>query len=102
MVLLKIKDGAYIINLDEYKSIGTRWIALFVNDNVTYFHSFGLNIFQKKFKTFTGNKNIITNIYKIQACDSIMCGYFCIGFTDVMLKGKSLLECQIIQINFLK
>ena len=39
-----------------------------------------------------GNKNIITNIYRIQAYDSIMCGYFCIGFVDFMLKGKSLLD----------
>ena len=47
--LPKIKDGAYIINLDEYESIGTHWIALFVNDiNVTYFDNFELNIFQKK------------------------------------------------------
>ena len=39
-----------------------------------------------------GNKKIITNNYRIQAYDSIMCGYFCIGFIDFMLKGKSLLE----------
>ena len=39
-----------------------------------------------------GNKNIITNIYRMQACNSVMCGYFCIGFTDFMLKGKSLLD----------
>ena len=40
----KIKDGEYIINLDEYKSIGTHWIALYGNDNnVTYFNSFGVN-----------------------------------------------------------
>ena len=39
-----------------------------------------------------GNKNIIPNIYKIQAYDSIMCGYFCIGFIDFMLKGKCLLD----------
>ena len=43
-------------------------------------------------KKFIGNKDIATNIYKIQAYDSIMCGYFCIGFIDFMLKGKSLLE----------
>ena len=42
--LSKIKDGEYIINLDEYKSIGTHWIALYGNDNnVTYFNSFGVN-----------------------------------------------------------
>ena len=41
--LLKIKDEAYVINLDEYKSIGTLWIAFYVNDNnVTYFDSFGV------------------------------------------------------------
>ena len=41
--LPKIKDRAHIINLDEYKSIGTNWIALHVNaENVTYFDSFGV------------------------------------------------------------
>ena len=54
-----------------------------------YFDSSELNIFQ--IKKFIGNKNIITNTYRIQACNSIMCGYFCIGFIDFMLKGKSLL-----------
>ena len=41
--LSKIKNGAYIINLDEYESIGAHWIALYINDNnVTYFDSFGV------------------------------------------------------------
>ena len=31
--LSKIKDGAYVVNLDEFKSIGTHWIALYVNGN---------------------------------------------------------------------
>ena len=49
--LSKINDGAYIINLDEYKSIGTHQAALYVNaKNETYFNIFGLNVFQKKFK----------------------------------------------------
>ena len=51
-----------------------------------------LNILQKKFKKFIGNKNIKTNIYLIQANDSIMCGYFGIGFLDFMLKVESLLD----------
>ena len=51
-----------------------------------------LNIFQKKFQKLLENKNIITNIYRIQAYDSIMCGYFCTGFIDFMLKGKILLD----------
>ena len=83
--LSKIKDGEYVINLDEFESTGTHLIALCVNaENVTYFDSLG--------KKFIGNKNIITNIYREQAYDSIMCGYFCIGFIDFMFKGKSLLE----------
>ena len=41
--LCKIKDGAYIINLNEYESTGTHWIALYVNtENVTYFDSFAV------------------------------------------------------------
>ena len=34
----------------------------------------------------------MTNIYRIQAYDSIICGYVCIGFIDFMMKGKSLLD----------
>ena len=59
--------------------------------NVTYFDSFGVEHIPKEIRKFIGNKNI-TNIYRIQAYDSIMCGYICIGFIDFMLKGKSLLE----------
>ena len=41
----KIKDGAYIINLDEYSDIGTHWVALYVqNNDITYFDSFGVNL----------------------------------------------------------
>ena len=60
---------------------------------VTYFDSFGVEHIPKEIRKFIRNKNVITNIYRIQAYDSIMCGYFCIGFIDFMLKGKSLLEC---------
>ena len=48
-----------------------------------------LNIYLKK---FIGNKNIKANIYRVQATNSIMCGYFCIGFTDFMLAGKTLID----------
>ena len=87
--LPKIKDGAYVINLDKYKSIGTHWIGLPVNsNNVIYFDSFGVEHIPKEKKKIIGNKNITTNIYRIQAYNSIMCGYFCIGFIDFMLKDK--------------
>ena len=60
--------------------------------NVTYFDRFRFKHIPKEIKKFIGNKNIITNIYRIQAYDSIICGYFCIRFFDFMLKGKSFLE----------
>ena len=60
--LKKIKDGAYIINLDEYADVGTHWVALFCNKNETlYFNSFGVEHVPKEFKEFTGNKNIKAN-----------------------------------------
>ena len=61
--LPKIKDGSYVINLDELKSIETLWIALYVNGyNIIYFESFGVEHKVKQIKKFIGNKNIITNI----------------------------------------
>ena len=92
--LPKIKAGAYLINLDEYSDIKTHSVALWLNNsnNVTYFDSFGVEHISKEIKTFIGNKNIKTNIFIIQAYDSIMCGYFCIGFINYMLKGKTLTE----------
>ena len=65
--LTKIKYEAYIINLDDYSDIGTHWVALHVQNNNA-------------------------NIFRIQAYDSIMCGYFYIEFIDVMLAGKTLTE----------
>ena len=97
--LLKIMDGAFVINLDEYKSIGTHQKALYVNgDNgktsydATNFDSFRLEQIPKEIKKLIDNKNITANVYRIQAYDSIMCGYFCIEFIDFMLKDKNLLD----------
>ena len=79
------------MSMNKYKLFGL--LFMLNNNNVTYFDSFGVeNIFKKTKKTI-GNKNIITNIYRIQAYDSIMCRYFCIGYIDFMLKGQSLLHC---------
>ena len=89
----KIKGGAYVINLDECSDITTHWVALYVHDdNVTYFDSFGVEHIPKKIKSFINNKHIKTNIVRIQAYVSIMCGYFCVGFIDFMLVGKTLVE----------
>ena len=89
----KIKYGAYVINLDEYLDIGTHWIALYVNDKtVIYFDSFGVEHISKEIKKFINKKNIIANIFRIQAYSSIMCGCFCIRFIDFMFNGNSLTD----------
>ena len=92
--LLKVKGGAYIINLVEYSDIGTHWVGLWVNNsnNVTYFDSFGAEHVPEEIKAFIDNKNVNTNIFGIQAYDSIMCEYFYIGFINFMLKEKTLIE----------
>ena len=65
---------------------------LVINNDVTYFDYFGVEDLPKEIRTFINNKNIKVNIFRIQAYDSIMCGYFCIGFIDFMLTGKTLTE----------
>ena len=60
------------------------------NNDVTYLDSFGVEHIPKEIETFIKNKSIKTNIFRIQAHDSIMCGYFCLGFIDFMLNLKTL------------
>ena len=82
----KIKT-AYVINLDEYENTGTHWISLFVklkyttesssSERIFYFDSFGVEYIPKEINKFI-------NIFRIQAYNSIMCGYFCIE----LLKGN--------------
>ena len=84
----KIKNGAYVINLVEYSDIGTNWIALYVNKKtVTYFDSFGMEHVPKEIKKFIGNRNIVTNIYRMQNYDSIMCGIFLCWFYRLYVCG---------------
>ena len=89
----KIKDEVYVINLDEYSDIGTHWIALSVNNKtVTYSDSFVVEYIPNEIKKFINNKNIIPNIFRIQAYDSVMCGYVCVCFINYMLMSKSLTD----------
>ena len=93
--LPKIKDGDYVINLDVYSNIGTHWVALYVgaagSKDVIYFDSFGVEHIPKEIKAFIGrSSSVTTNISRIEAYDSIMCGYFCTGFIDFILAGKTL------------
>ena len=62
------------------------------NNDITYVDSFGVEHISKEITKFILNKNIKTNILRIHAYDSIMFGYYCIGFIDFMFKGKTLTE----------
>ena len=84
------KDGIYVITLDEYADVGTHWIALFRNrSEIVYFNSFGIEHVPEEIKEFVENENIIANIFRVQENNSVLCGYFCIGFIDFMLAFKN-------------
>ena len=92
----EIKDEEYVINLDEYAEVGTHWIALFLAEvKFFFFDSFGVEHVPEKIKESIWNKNIIANIFRVQANNSVMCGYFCTGFIDFMLTGKKLTDFTV-------
>ena len=69
-----IQEIIFVINLDEYKSIETHWIALYANGNdgkafynAIYFNSFGVEKIPMEINKFTGHKKAISSIYRIQA-----------------------------------
>ena len=74
------------------------------NNNVIYFNFFGVEHIPKEIKAFIDRSlSITTNIFRIQAYDSIMCGYFCIGFIVFMLLGKTVTKyTDIFSVNNLK
>ena len=89
----KIKDDTSIINPDEYADVGTLWIALYYTEiDVIYFDSFEVEHVPEELEKFIRHKNIKINIFRVQSNNSIMCGYFCIGFIDFMLAGKALIN----------
>ena len=68
-------------------------LLYFVKKNkIVYFDSFGVEHISEEIEKFISNKNIKGNIYRVQANNSLMCGYFCIGFIDFMLAGKKLTD----------
>ena len=92
------KNRAYVINLDHSENTETRWVVLFINSSeVIYFDSFGVEYIPKEIMnriehSSLGNKNIKTSFFRIQDNNSIMCGYFCILFTEYMLNNKTLTD----------
>ena len=76
-----------------YSNIETRWITLYaLYNNVAYFHSFGVEHIPKEIKIFIDKSIVVTNVFRIQAYDSVICGYFCIRFIDFMRSGKTLTD----------
>ena len=87
----KIKDGAYIINLDDMQMLAHIGMLYFVTGIKLYISIvLVLNIFLKKLKSFVGNKNIRVNIFRVQPNDSVRCWDFWIGFIDFMLPGEKI------------
>ena len=92
------------MNLDLMEFlVDTHWVALYVNNKtIIYFDSFGVEHISREIRKFIGNeqsssakarnKKIIKNIYRIQAYDSIMCDYFCIGFIKFIFNGNRLTD----------
>ena len=96
----KLQYEVYVTNLDEYVDVGTHLIYLYVNDNNGTYSE--IEYIPKEIKKFIGNNNITKNIFRMQAYNSVMYGYFCSGFIDFMLKGKSLTDFTniLLSINF--
>ena len=59
---------------------------------IVYFDSFRVEHVSEEIKNFIENKSIKANIFGVQANNSIMCGYYCIGFIYFMLQGKKLTD----------
>ena len=88
----KKKDGAYVINLDEYSDAGTHWVVLYCKkSDIICFYSFWVEHVTEEIMDFIGNKNLKIEIFRVQTSDSIMCGCFCIGFIDFMLASETLI-----------
>ena len=89
----KKKKVAYLLNFDEYADEETHWINLFLTViKVYYFDTFGVERIPEDIKKFIGNKNIKGNIFRVESNNSIMCGYFCVGFIDSILTNEKLTD----------
>ena len=89
--LPKIKDEAYIINLDEHlilELIGVLWMWIITMLLILIVSQYSM--FQKKLKYLLTIKTLKQTFSEYKHTNSVMCGYFCIGFIDFMFKGKTL------------
>ena len=87
--LPRIKDGAYVINLDDKNSKETHWVSLFIDRNTAiYFDSFGIEYIPQEVLNKIKDKSITHNIFRIQNNESVMCGFYCIAFIEYVLQEK--------------
>ena len=87
------RDGGYVVNLDERGATGTHWVAIHINGSkATYFDSFGIEHIPNEILRFLHEKDIDSNIFRVQSKKSVLCGYFCIKFLEYMFSGKTLTE----------
>ena len=78
------------MNIEILVHIG---LLYFLKKNeIVYFDSFGVEHTPEEIKNFIGNRNIKANVFRVQPNNSIMCDYFCIGFIDFILAGKTLID----------
>ena len=92
-ILPRLKDGTYVINLDDKKTKGTHWVPLFIDKNPTiYFDSFGIDYIPQEVLSKIKDKSITHNILRIQDNNFIMCAFYCITFLEYILVWKTLLD----------
>ena len=91
--LPRIKDGAYVLNLEDKESKGEYCVSLFIEKNTSaYFDSFGIEYIPQEVLNKIKDKSITHNIFRIQSDDSIISGFYCIAFIEYMLAQKSSLD----------
>ena len=91
--LPRIKDGVYIINLDDKKSNITHWVSLFTDRSApVYLDSFGIEYIPQEISNNIKHKSITHNTFRIQGNKSIMSGFYCITLIEYMLAVKTLLD----------
>ena len=81
--LPRIKARVYVINLDDKKSKGTRWVSLLIGINTAvYFDSFRIEYIPQKVLSKIRDKSITHNKFRTQDNVSIMCGFYCVAFIE--------------------
>ena len=91
--LSRIKDGEYVISLDDKNSEGTHQVSLIIDKNsAAYFDSFGIEYIPLEVLNKIRDKSITHNIFRIQHNESVMCGFYFIAFIKYMLAEKTLLH----------